>query len=203
MQGLPRNRLYPSPPSPTPLQVVRRAPTLYSGMAPTEVTADPAFREQYEQLTIANRISWLQLCAMSPLPAGRFLTPLRGNALDLVNGTYVELARNIQANPVGVAVYAQFNGIGALGAQTKIALSNDAGDSTVVDYLGASPNPPSFNKRISQTIILNPAERLFIALAETFPAPPFPTDASDLFVVRMMDPGSYMSDSNWETRGQP
>jgi hypothetical protein len=169
-------------------------------MAPSAVSADPAFREQYEQLTIANRIAWLQLCAMSPLPAGRFLSPLRGDQFDLVTGNYVELARNIQANPVGVAVYAQFNGIGALGAQVKIALSNDAGDSTVVDYLGASPQPPSFNKRISQTIILNPAERLFIALVTI---PVFLLDALDRFVVRMMDPGSYMSDPNWETRGQP
>jgi hypothetical protein len=201
MEGLPRRRLVPSQ---AEQGVQPKSPGLYTGMAKRQILGDDQFRAQYEQLTVANRLAWVQLCGMSPLPAGRFVTALFGDALDNVAGAYTVLYRNVCANPVGVAIYAA---IATLGAQVKIGIGNDPGDSQVVDYLGNTPGAPSYNKRISSTVVLNPAESLYIALAGDLQLPPipgnlyaFPTTSDDRFNIRVFDPAIYMPDVSWETR---
>jgi hypothetical protein len=186
--------------------VTLRAPTIRRS-CPAEMPMHNVDALAYEQKVIGNRIGWLQLCAANPLPAGRFLPAMLGTAIPSgvgVNGRFVEIARNDVANPIGVAVYGQ---IVTSGLQVKLSLGNDSGGSLIIDYLGATPASPSFNKRISCTVILNPAERLYIGLQEDPPPEvpgtySFPPTADDKFVVRVLDPAAYIADGNWETRGQ-
>jgi hypothetical protein len=183
-----------------------RSPTIRR-QCPTEIPMRKTDQLSYEQGVINNRLSWLQLCALNPLPAGRFLPALLGTAIPSALGTvgsYSEIARNDLSNPIGIAVYGQFT---TLGLQVKLSLGDDSGGSLIIDYLGATAAFPSFNKRISCTVILNPAERLYIGLQED-PPPAVPGTYSfiptvdDRFVVRVLNPAAYIDDGNWETRGQ-
>jgi hypothetical protein len=186
-----------------------RSPTIRR-RCPAEIPMDNVDQLAYEQGVIGNRLKWLTLCALNPLPAGRFLPALLGTTIPYpgigpgVIAQYVEIARNDLSNPIGIAVYGQ---IDTLGLQVKLSLGDDVGGSLIIDYLGATAAFPSFNKRISCSVILNPAERLYIALQEDPPPAvagtySFTPTASDRFVVRVLDPAAYINDGNWETRGQ-
>lgn len=140
-----------------------------------------------------NRVFWLMLVGQSPLPAGSFEEAANGGQI-LTDNQYIPLYRNPQSTPVGVAIYATF--VGEAGKQVKLALRPDGGDVTVVDYLGNTAAPPSFNKRISSTVVLKPQESLYINTVDTN----FALAAGDVFKVRVFDPIAYLADTAWQSR---
>ena len=154
---------------------------------------DPLSQTLLDAAVLNNRVFWLMLISQSPLPAGSFEQGLIGTQI-LANNEYVLLYRNPQTAPVGVAIYAAFTS--AAGRQIKLALRPDNGDVTVVDYLGNTPNPPSFNKRISATTVLKPGESLYANCADIN----FPWAVGDVLKVRVFDPLTYLADSSWESK---
>ncbi|OFV82579.1 MAG: hypothetical protein A2W26_02475 [Acidobacteria bacterium RBG_16_64_8] len=142
---------------------------------------------------MTERLLWLMLASQNPVPAGRFERALTGDVIGNVAG-YYELYQNKGLNPVAVAIYATFTGVA--GKQVKLATKNDPSDVTVVDYLGNTAAPPSFNKRISATTVLRPGEILYAGTADTA----FALVVGDVFNVRIFDPREYVADSVWQAR---
>jgi hypothetical protein len=181
-----------------------QAPRLLNSQLGEVGAIRPIDASMYEQATINNRLLWLQLCTLSPLACGQFQPEFSGDQLDIIYGNYSRITRNNLANPVGVAVYCRFV---TTGVQVKLATDNNSNDSGVVDYLGSTPVLPCGGKIISNTVVLNPGESLYIAYVKDDPIPIFPLPVvvipaviGDKFVVRVFDPAAYMIDQNWETR---
>jgi hypothetical protein len=165
--------------------------------------AIPAGDKAFAQMLMNNRLLWLQLVGMNPLPMGEFATTLLGSAIPLlplwappIVPLYTSLYKNNESNLVGLVIGGQF--AGAPGKQVKLSLSGDSSDEQVVDYLGDTPSAPSFNKRFSATIVLAPKQELFIAYAAD-PAV-FPCTAATKFTVKVFNPARYLNDVKWEAR---
>lgn len=133
------------------------------------------------------RLAWMLLLSQSPLPITRVMGSFKGDAIGAVDG-YLSLVQNKQAWPIAVRIAAELNGARNPGVQVKLAFGQDGSDEQVADYLGSSGQAPSYNKRISDPIILRPAAALYINTADVN----FPLDAGDVFRIRIYDPGDFI-----------
>lgn len=141
------------------------------------------------------RLHWMLLLAQNPLPVTRIQGSFKGSALGSTDA-YVELFKNRNSWPLAIRVAAEFNGAANPGTQVKLAFSTDGSDEQVADYLGSTANAPSYNKRITDPLILNPGATLYINTADTG----FALDASDVFRLRIFDPGDFLTADAFPSR---
>lgn len=146
----------------------------------------------FQLLMEHNRLLYLN-CLMQTAIAGKFESPVLGSAIGAVD-KFVPVYRNKYPNPVAVTVLGLFSGVP--GKQVKLSLSQANTNAEVVDFLGNTASAPSFNKRISGTILLQPHQELFINTADTN----FALVAGDIFAVRVFDVRQLVADSSWETK---
>lgn len=154
----------------------------------------PRERELFRALIQGNRINFMTLLLQSPQPAGAFDKAMTGDAIGTTDKYITLVAQNKRPNPIAVTIYAQFSGIP--GKQVKISLTTNQSDDQVVDYLGNTPASPSFNKRRTDPVILNPGDALYINTADTN----FALVVGDKFLVRIFDPARALNEEVWQTR---
>lgn len=131
------------------------------------------------------RAIYLNVLLQAPMPSGRFSGTILGTAM--TSADFVPLYVN-NANSL-VALRVLFD-VGAIpGVQVYLSYSTDASFEQVIDYLGNSALTPSYNKRISDTILVLPAQTIYIAPVN-FAI--FPPKADDKFRLRVWDPTSFM-----------
>jgi hypothetical protein len=153
----------------------------------------PSATALYNALVMSNRLAWMNLLATQPLVTGKFATSMTGERIGAVDN-YIELFTNKAAHPVAVRVLGSFSGIP--GKQVKLALTPDSQDSSVVDYLGNTASAPSFNKRLTDSIVLMPNETIYINTVD----PMFNLVLTDIFRVRLLDPAAIVANPSWEVR---
>lgn len=141
-----------------------------------------------------NRLLWMLLITQQPIPISRFANAMKGDKIGAVDN-YQLLYENKGVNPVGVRIYADFGDVP--GRQIKISLSNKKDDSDVVEFLGNTADAPSFNKRLSDTIVVMPQSKLWV---NGINLSAFPLDVNDTFRVRVFDPGEFIASRDWELR---
>lgn len=139
------------------------------------------------------RIQYLQLLLASPMPTGKVARRMVGTEITVAT-RYFELYRNQSPYPQAVVIAAQF--AGGIGAQVYLSLTGDMSHEAVVDYLGETPLPPSFNKRISNAVILRPKDALFIAAVDGLKLP----GATDYFRVRVWAPIEFLNSDTFPVR---
>ena len=81
------------------------------------------------------------------------------------------------------------------GDQVKLSVSESSDDAGLVDYLGNTASGPSFNKRMSDTILLAPRQTLYVNTANTN----FALTDSDVLRVRLFDVAELVGLQSWET----
>lgn len=149
----------------------------------------------FKSFDMMSKLLWLNLLVQEKLPACRFASSLAGDAIGNT-GDYSEIFVNKSDRPVAAKVGAFFTG--AQGQQAKLSFSSDKGTYEILDYLSSSASAPAWGvKRVSDVIIVNPGQRLFIANARDVT---FPLLATDRFVVNVFDVSDYLVDSAWEAR---
>lgn len=146
-------------------------------------------------LVMQNRILWLICTTQQPIPVSKFGATIAGDKIGTTDN-YILLFENTSVNPVGTRVLAVFGS--PPGVQVKLSLTSQKDDSGLVDFLGNTASGPSFNKRLSDTLVLPPKGQLWINTADTTMA----LGSSDIFRVRVFDPGEIITSPDWELRAQ-